>query len=111
LRRPDADSIFPAIEVTGGETMVNTEEESGGPQSARTNAGDPRDAARAEVHELSERLTSINNYLEAALQLSVSDPPGMAMPERLIEALRRAVAQSELANAAIVRLRGLLAPQ
>ena len=91
--------------------MANTEEERSGPQSAATNAGDARDAARAEVHELSERLTSINNYLAAALQLSMSDPPGRAMSEHLTEALRRAVAQSELANAAIARLRGLLARQ
>lgn len=59
------------------------------------------------VHELSERLTSIGNYLAAGVRLSqIAPAPGIPPP--LSEALMKALGQVEQAGTVIHRYRKLL---
>lgn len=66
-----------------------------------------REAHAAAVHELSERLTSIGNYLAAGVRLSeIAPPPGIPPP--LSKVLTKALEQIEQANAVIHCYRKLL---
>jgi hypothetical protein len=66
-----------------------------------------QEALATAVHELSERLTSIGNYLAAGVRLSeIAPPPGTPPPLR--EALTKALGQSEQANTVIHCYRKLL---
>jgi hypothetical protein len=61
----------------------------------------------AAVHELSERLTSVGNYLAAGVRLSeIAPAPGIPPP--LSEAITKALGQVEQAGTVIHRYRKLL---
>jgi len=62
----------------------------------------------AALHDLTERLTAITNYLAAALQLSETGATAACMSPRYIEILEKAFGQASLADEAIKRLRQLL---
>lgn len=73
--------------------------------------GDPADRREAYVdaiHELSERLTAITNYVASSLRLSQIGGPGAAMTPRHSEVLEKALDQASQAGEVINRLRKLL---
>ena len=59
-------------------------------------------------HELSERLTTIGNYLAAALRLSETQSVSVATPPRHTEILKKALGQVSLGSEEIKRFRNLL---
>jgi phosphoglycerate-specific signal transduction histidine kinase len=67
-----------------------------------------REATLAALHELTERLTAITNYLAAALRLSQSDATAAGISLRHAEILEKAFDQVAQADEAIKRLRRLL---
>jgi hypothetical protein len=67
-----------------------------------------REAPLAALHELTERLTAITNYLEAALRRFETDTAAAAMPLLLKEILDKAFGQVSQADETIKRLRRLL---
>ena len=69
--------------------------------------GNLREAVSAGLHELSERLTSLSNYLAAALRLSDPDAGAEVAPD-VKEILDKAFGQVTQADDAIKRLRRLL---
>jgi len=71
-------------------------------------ARDVREASLAALHGLTERLTAITNYLEAALRRFETDAAAAAMPLRLKEILEKASGQVSQADETIKRLRQLL---
>jgi hypothetical protein len=79
--------------------------------SERSRAEQPKDlreATLATLHQLSERLTAITNYLEAALRLSRTAAPAAGVSSNHGEILQKTVAQVSQADEAIKRLRRLL---
>jgi hypothetical protein len=60
------------------------------------------------LHELTERLTAITNYLEAALRLSQTDAMAAGVSPRHNEILEKAFGQVSQADEAIKQLRRLI---
>jgi hypothetical protein len=60
------------------------------------------------LHELTERLTAITNYLAAALRLSQSDPTTAGIPLRHTDILEKASGQVSQADETIKQLRRLI---
>ncbi len=67
-----------------------------------------RETYLAAIHELSERLTAITNYLASGLRLSEIGGPSTATSSRHREVLEKAIGQAARAGEAIAWLRKLL---
>jgi hypothetical protein len=67
-----------------------------------------REATLAALHELTERLTAITNYLAAALRLSQTDATAAGISLRHTEILEKAFGQVSQADEAIKLLRRLM---
>jgi hypothetical protein len=71
-------------------------------------SSDLREATLAALHELTERLTAISNYLTAALRLSQTDATAAGISLRHTEILEKAFGQVSQADEAIKQLRRLM---
>jgi hypothetical protein len=81
--------------------------EIGGPTGSLPARG-MREAPLAVLHELTERLTAITNYLEAVRRLFKTDAAAAGVPLRLKKILEKAFGQVSQADETIKRLRQLL---